>query len=99
MISGAIPWFDVVFFSMAFQFLITWLFNRTRGSVLIPMLFHLTSNVVGGAIMVPLFTGTDHDRFYVLFVVMAWILALALNWPGRWGMGRLRPTTSAAQPP
>jgi hypothetical protein len=87
MVSGAIPWYDVVFFSMAFQFLITWLFNRTGGSVLIPMLFHLTSNVVGGGIMVPLFTGNDHDRFYVLFIVIAWLLALALTRSRRWSMG------------
>jgi lipid-A-disaccharide synthase-like uncharacterized protein len=96
MVSGAIPWYDVLFFSMAFQFIITWLFNRTGGSVLIPMLFHLTSNVVGGGIMVPLFTGTDHDRFYVLFIAMAWLPALALNWPGRWSMGRVDSDASVA---
>ena len=82
-ISGAIPWFDAILFSIAFQFLITWLFNRTGGSVLIPMLFHLTSNVVGGAVLVPLFSGTDQNRFYILFVVTAWALALLLNWQGR----------------
>jgi hypothetical protein len=88
MISGAIPWYDVVFFSMAFQFLITFLFNRTGGSVLIVMLFHLTSNVVGGGIMVPFFTGSDHDRFYQLFIAMAWLLAIPLAWLNRWSMGR-----------
>jgi hypothetical protein len=88
MISGAIPWFDAVFFSFAFQFLITWLFNSTGGSVLIPMLFHLTSNVIGGGVMVPLFTGLDHDRFYILFVTLAWLPALVLNWPRKWSMGR-----------
>jgi hypothetical protein len=93
MISGAIPWFDVLFFSMAFQFLVTWLFNRTGESVLIPMLFHLTSNVIGGGIMVPLFTGIDHDRYYILFVVIAWLPALLLNRPRRWSMGRLAPSS------
>jgi hypothetical protein len=87
--SGAIPWFDAILFAIAFQFLITWLFNRTGGSVLIPMLFHLTSNVVGGAVVVPLFSGTDQERFYILFVLFAWILAVLLNWRGRWTMGRL----------
>lgn len=88
MISGAIPWFDVLFFSMAVQFLITWLFNRTGGSVLIPMLFHLTSNVVGGALMTPLFTGGDRDLFYILFVAIAWLPAFFLNRPRKWSMGR-----------
>lgn len=88
MISGAIPWYDVVFFAMAFQFLISWLYNRTSGSLPVVMLFHLTSNVVGGAVVVPLFSGADHARFYVLFIAAAWLLALLLNWPGRWSMGQ-----------
>lgn len=82
-ISGAIAWYDAIFFSLAFQLLISWLFNRTGGSVLIPMLFHLTSNVVGGGIMLPLFAGADHDRYYILLVISAWIPAVLLNWPRR----------------
>jgi lipid-A-disaccharide synthase-like uncharacterized protein len=96
MLSGAIPWYDVLFFSMAFQFLVSWLSNRTAGSILIPMLFHLTSNVVGGGIMLPLFTGLDHDRYYVLFVVSAWIPALLLNRPRQWSMGRREAVPRAA---
>jgi len=91
MISGAIPWYDVVFFSVAFQFLISWLYNRTSGTVLVVMLFHLTSNVVGGALVVPLFSGADHARFYVLFIAAAWLLALLLNWPDGWSMGQRNP--------
>jgi hypothetical protein len=87
MISGAIPWYDVVFFSIAFQFLISWLFNRTGGSVLIVMLFHLTSNVIGGGIMVPLFSGADHARYYVLFIAIAWLMAVPLAWRNKWSMG------------
>lgn len=86
-IYGAIPWYDMVFFAMAFQFLITWLYNRTGGSVLIVMLFHLTSNVVGGGIMVPLFSGADYTRFYVLFIAMAWLLASILSQLNNWSMG------------
>jgi hypothetical protein len=86
-LSGAIPWYDAVFFSIAFQFLITWLFNRTGGSVLIVMLFHLTSNIVGGGIMVPLFSGFNHTQFYVLFIAMAWLLAIPLVWRNNWSMG------------
>jgi membrane protease YdiL (CAAX protease family) len=88
MLSGAIPWYDVLFFSIAFQFLITWLSNRTGGSILIPMLFHLTSNVVGGGIFIPLFAGSEHTRFYVLFIAAAWLLALALVRRDNWSMGR-----------
>jgi hypothetical protein len=90
-ISGAIPWYDALFFSMAFQFLITWLFNRTQGGVLIVMLFHLTSNVVGGGIMIPLFSGADQTRYYLLFIAMAWLLALALAWQNTWSLGQRDP--------
>jgi len=87
MLSGAIPWYDVIFFTIAFQFLITWLYNRTGGSVLIPMLFHLASNVIGGGLLIPLFSGVDHTQFYVLFIVTAWALALFLCWRSSWKMG------------
>jgi uncharacterized protein len=88
-ISGSIAWYDAVFFSLAFQLLISWLFNKTGGSVFIPMLFHLTSNVVGGGIMLPLFAGADHDRYYMLLVICAWIFAALLNRPRRRSRGRI----------
>lgn len=94
---GSIPWYDVVFFAMAFQFLISWLYNRTSGSVPVVMLFHLTSNVVGGAVLVPLFSGADRTRFYVLFIIAAWLLALLVNRPNRWNMGRPTSAPDAAR--
>src|SRR4051812_13426940 len=36
----------------------TWLFNRTRGSVLLQMLFHATVNTIGAGLIFPLFSGT-----------------------------------------
>ncbi|MFL6584445.1 MAG: CPBP family intramembrane glutamic endopeptidase [Chthoniobacterales bacterium] len=44
----------------------TWLFNRTRGSVLLQMLFHATVNTVGAGLIFPLFTGTP-------LIVLWWI--------------------------
>lgn len=68
-------------------------FNRTGEN---SHAFHLTSNVVGGALVLPLFAGTDQDRFCILFVVFACILALRLNGEGGWNMGRLgRPKQSS----
>lgn len=86
-LSGAIPWFDMLLFSLAFQFLITWLYNRSQGGLLAVMLLHLTSNVVGGGLALPLFAGLDQERFYVLFVACAWLLALPLAARDRWAMG------------
>jgi membrane protease YdiL (CAAX protease family) len=38
-------------------FVQTWIFNRTRGSVLAPMLLHATVNTLSGGLMLPLFHG------------------------------------------
>jgi len=55
----------------------TWLFNRTRGSVLLPMLFHATVNTVGAGLIFPFFSGAS-------LIVLWWIysflwLALGLG--------------------
>jgi CAAX protease family protein len=73
MFSGAIPWYDVLFLSFAFQFMISWLYNSTDGSALIVILFHFTSNVLG-AVTRQLFTGTDWTRDYILFIALSFVL-------------------------
>jgi membrane protease YdiL (CAAX protease family) len=49
-------------------FVQTWLFNRTRGSVLMQMLFHSTVNTVGAGLIFPLFNGTA-------LIVLWWVYA------------------------
>lgn len=75
--SGAIPWYDVVFLSFAFQFMISWLYNRTNGSALIVILFHFTSNVLG-IVSHQLFTGADWTRHYILFIAVSFVLTAIL---------------------
>ena len=97
-LSGAIAWYDMLFLSFALQFLISWIFNRTGGSLLVVMLLHLTSNVVGGGLMLPLYAGLDNDRYYKLFIAVAALLAIALARMNGWSMGRRTPAEAAAQP-
>jgi len=78
---GFIPWIDVLIFSIAFQFIISWLYNRSQGSVVVTMLFHLTNNIVFGVIMSALFTGSDHRRYYLIFVGLACLTAVFLARP------------------
>ena len=73
MFSGAIPWYDVLFLSFAFQFMISWLYNRTNGSALIVILFHFTSNILG-VLTRQLFTGADWTRDYILFIALSFVL-------------------------
>lgn len=77
-LSGAIPWHDALLYAFAMQFLITWLYNGTGGSVLIVMLLHLASNVLLGAIFIPLFAGDDRTRYFWLFSALAWLMVLAI---------------------
>jgi hypothetical protein len=39
-------------------FMLTWLFNGSNGSVLLPVLFHATVNTIGAGLVFPLFSGT-----------------------------------------
>lgn len=87
-IYGHIHWFDALIFSFAFQIMISWLFNRSGGSVLIVMVFHFASNVIGGGIMHPVFTGAAQTSYYALMVTLAWIIALAILWKSRLKLGQ-----------
>ena len=75
--SGAIPWYDVLFFSFSMQFTISWLYNRTQGSALIAFLFHFTSNVMY-VVMHQFFTGADWNRHYILFIAAGCVLTALL---------------------
>jgi uncharacterized protein len=95
-IYGHIPWFDLLIFSFAFQIMISWLFNRTGGSVLIVMLFHFTSNILAGGIMIPIFMGAAQTNYYILFVTIACIIALVILWKSRLNLGQNETKTIAA---
>jgi uncharacterized protein len=85
-IYSHIPWYDMLFLSFAFQIIISWLFNRSGGSVLVVMVFHFASNI-SGAIMSPVFTGAAATSYYVLFVALACVLALAILWKSKLKLG------------
>jgi hypothetical protein len=85
-IYGHIPWYDMLIFSFAFQIIISWLFNRSGGSVLIVMVFHFASNI-SGAIMSSVFTGAAQTSYYVLFVTLAWVIALLILWKSNLKLG------------
>lgn len=74
---GFVPWYDVVFLSLAMQFIISWLYNRTQGSLPVVMLFHLASNIAG-AIMPAVFAGTEYAQYSMLFVTLACLCALVI---------------------
>lgn len=89
--SGAIPWYDMLFFSFAMQFTISWLYNRTDGSAWIAILFHFTSNVLN-VVSHQLFTGADWTRHYILFIAVAFVLTALLVARGTAGTARRSPS-------
>jgi membrane protease YdiL (CAAX protease family) len=88
LVYGHIYWFDALVFSFAFQIMISWLFNRSGGSVLIVMVFHFASNVIGGGIMNPVFTGAAQASYYAWMVLLAWIIAYVILWKSRLKLGQ-----------
>ena len=78
-LNGNLYWFDIFVFSFAFQIIIAWIYWQSGRSVLAVMVFHFVSNLLG-AIMSPVFDGTDRLVFQALFMSMAGLVALMLVW-------------------
>jgi uncharacterized protein len=82
-ITGLIAWpnaLAVVGMSVVFS----WLFNHTKGSVLIAYLFHAAIDAVAG-VYIPLFQGVDQVRMYWLmagFTGLAAFVIVILGWRG-----------------
>lgn len=72
LIGNEFPWRIVPPFLLSVfgaTFMLTWVFKRTKGSVLLPMLFHATVNTVGAGLIFPLFSGDP-------LVLLWWIYGL-----------------------
>ena len=80
-ITGLIPWPNVLAV-IGLNVVFSWLFNHTRGSVLIAFLFHAAFDAVGGW-YIPLFQGPDLVRMYWLMAAAAAVVAAAIVIPGR----------------
>jgi hypothetical protein len=74
---GKMPWFDIFVFSFAFQIIIAWLYDQSKGGVLVVMVLHFTSNIMG-AVMAPVFAGADQVTFRALFMSLATLFAITL---------------------
>ena len=96
MLSGSIYWSDIVLV-IAFQIVLTWLFNRTGGVVLAVMLCHLVNNIVSGAFIGRWFTGADGVNNAWLFAGLWGLLALGLLLATRLTLGR-KPALQAEAP-
>ena len=78
-LQGKVYWFDLLFFEIAVQIIIAWLYNQSDGSVLVVMVFHYISNLFG-AVMLPVFTGSDRTSYYAWFMGLAILISIVIAW-------------------
>lgn len=55
----------------------TWLYNRTRGSILLQMVMHSSLNAFSAGFIFPMFAGADQVRLYWVFAAL-WLIAAAV---------------------
>jgi len=61
----------------AATFIQTWMYNRTRASILLQMIFHSSVNAVGAGFFFPMFKGGDVIRLWYIYA-MLWVLLAAV---------------------
>jgi membrane protease YdiL (CAAX protease family) len=66
-LTGDSPW-SIIPIIVAGYIIFTWLFNNTRGSVLIAMVLHTSVAIIGPLVFAPMFSGADLARY-------TWLLA------------------------
>jgi membrane protease YdiL (CAAX protease family) len=77
-IVGAIPWYEGLLMNvLVFQPIISWLYNKSKGSVPAVMVFHFMSNLLS-VIVSPLFVGSEKVQYTILFYVFGFVAALVI---------------------
>jgi uncharacterized protein len=66
------PFAAFLVFAVALNVLMTWLYNSTKGSVVIAMIFHASIDAIMLAFVLPLFSGMDQVRMW-------WLIAAVLS--------------------
>jgi membrane protease YdiL (CAAX protease family) len=77
MVVGEVPRSDIVFI-ISWTVVFTWLFNNTRGSVLLAMLMHAMNNTISGSFFGPMFSGADSVRQGWLYAALWCAVAVVL---------------------
>jgi len=95
---GALPWYDAFLYTvLPFQVIISWLYNKSGGSVPAVMLFHLTSNILYHGVMSPVFAGADKPMYTILYMTCGGLVALAIAWSTQFKLGWRSKETSLSE--
>jgi hypothetical protein len=84
---GAIPWYDAILMTpLVFQPIISWLYNKTGGSVPVVMVFHYMSNLLSMMVS-PIFAGADRVQYTILFYAFGFVATLVIAWKTQFKFG------------
>ena len=84
---GAIPWYDAVLMTpFVFQPMISWLYNKTGGSVPVVIVFHYMSNLLAG-LASPIFGGPEAEQYRILFYAFGFVAAFVIAWKTQFKFG------------
>lgn len=73
--TNVLPWMLGV---LGFTIVTTWMYNRTQGNLLLPMLFHTSVNVTANYLFNNLFTGADQISLWWLWAGCWWAVVLII---------------------
>ena len=77
---GAIPWYEAILVNvLVFQPIISWLYNKSRGSVPVVMVFHFMSNLLM-VVVSPVFAGAENVQYKILFYAFGFLASLVIAW-------------------
>jgi hypothetical protein len=86
-IVGAIPWYEAILLNvLVFQPIISWLYNKTRGSVPVVMVYHFMSNLLT-VVVGPVFAGAENVQYKILFYAFGFLAALVIAWKTQFKFG------------
>jgi membrane protease YdiL (CAAX protease family) len=74
-VQNGVPWFGTL---MAFTIVSTWLYHRTGGNLLLPVLFHTSVNVTARYLFIPPFDGADALRLWWVLAALWGLVALGV---------------------
>ena len=79
-IVGAIPWYEAILVNLlVYQPLVSWLYNKSGGSVPVVWVFHYMSNLLV-VVATPLFAGAARVQYMLLYFVFGFVVALVIAW-------------------
>lgn len=99
LVRGTLPWFDVFGYIIAFQVIISWIYNRSGESVPAVMVFHYASNLLAGGMMLLVFSGSDKMIYWMLFAAFAGLIALMILLKEGTSLGKSAPQMHKANQP